>query len=65
MIVSENSSFLNMELPKRGTSMAPMVTRTAAPDFLLDSRVRGQSRMREDGVLLKPAEFKAWRSKLD
>lgn len=33
MIVSENGSFLNMELPKQGTTMAPMVTRVVAYDM--------------------------------
>ena len=34
MIVSENGNFLNMDLPKQGTTMAPMVTKVAAQDFL-------------------------------
>lgn len=40
MIVSENGAFLNMELPKRGTSMASMVTRVAPQDLIVNKKVQ-------------------------
>jgi len=64
MIVSENGSFLNMELPKRGTSMAPFVTK-ALVDLQVNTKVRYNSQFKEQGVLLKPKDFKEWATKLD
>jgi len=64
MIVSENGSFLNRELPKRGTSMASFVTR-ARVDYQINPKVRYSSQFKEQGMLLKPKDFKAWTSKLD
>lgn len=34
MIVSENGNYLDMELPKQGTSLAPFVTKVKAADLL-------------------------------
>ena len=65
MIVSDNGNFLNMELPKQGTSLAPMVIRPAPLGLNVSKKVRYQSQFKEQGVLLKPANFKEWRSKLD
>ena len=67
MIVSENGSFFNEELPKRGTSMAPMVTKVDPGDYLPANikRTRYENKMQEDRMLLPPSDFKAWRSKLD
>ena len=65
MIVSENGTFLNMELPKRGTSMAPMVTKVNADDFIINKKVRYESKLKEEKVVMPPADFRAWRSRLD
>ena len=65
MIVSDNGNFLDMGLPKQGTSLAPMVIKPAPLDLNVSKKVRYQSQFREQGVLLKPANFKEWRSKLD
>lgn len=56
MIVSENGSFLNMELPKQGTQMAPMVTKVNASDFLPPSqkKVRYENKLQEDRMLMPP-----------
>ena len=43
MIVSENRAFLDMEVPRRGTSMAAMVTRVEMPDLQTNKRVRYES----------------------
>ena len=54
-----------MELPKRGTSLAPMTTKVTDNDLVLSKRVRYESQFKEEGVLLRPTDFKQWRSKLD
>ena len=56
MIVSENGSFLNMELPKQGTQMAPMVTKVNESDFLPPSqkKVRYENKLQEDRMLMPP-----------
>ena len=43
MIVSDNGNFLNMELPKQGTSLAPMVIKPAPLDLNVSKKVRYQS----------------------
>ena len=45
--------------------MAPMVTRVEMPDLQVSKRVRYEGQLKEEGVLLQPKDFKAWRSKLD
>ena len=52
MIVSENRAFLDLEVPRRGTSMAPMVTRVEMPDLQVSKRVRYEGQLKEEGVLL-------------
>ena len=64
MIVSENGTFLSMDLPKAGTSMAPMKTRIDKEDELT-KRVRYQSQMKNERVLLDPTEFTSWKTKLN
>ena len=65
MIVSENGDFLNTDLPKRGSSLASMVTKVAPQDLVVSKKVRYEARLKDDKVLLPPTDFKAWRSKLD
>ena len=67
MIVSENGSFLNMALPKQGTTMAKLVTNVNATDFMpaKQKKIRYENKLHEEKVLLPPKDFKAWRSKLD
>ena len=43
MIVSDNGLFLNMEVPKRGTSLRSMVTRAEHNEVLYSKKVRAQS----------------------
>ena len=53
-----------MELPKQGTSMAPLVTK-ATVDFQLSKKVKYQSKFKDEGVIMQPSDFKAWATKLD
>lgn len=65
MIVSENGTFLNMDLPKQGTSMAPMVTKVNPADFLVNKKIRYEAKLKDEKVIVPPKEFQAWRSRLD
>lgn len=65
MIVSDNGTFLNMDGPKRGTSLRSMVTRPNDSGALFSKKVRYQSQLKDEGVLLEGGHFKAWRSKFD
>ena len=53
-----------MELPKRGTSMAPFVTKPDK-DFFISKKVKYDSKLKQEGVIMEPKNFKAWASKLD
>lgn len=64
MIVSENGTFLNMDLPKRGASMAPMKTKVEKGD-ILDKRFRHETQMKDDGMLLEANDFVEWKTKID
>ena len=44
--------------------MAPLVT-NAKVDYQTNKKVRYSSQFKEQGILLKPTDFKVWTSKLD
>jgi len=62
MIVSESGMFLNAETSRQGSSM---VMHVRDKDLVFNKKVRYESQLKEDRVLLQPSEFKEWRSKLD
>lgn len=67
MIVSESNSFLESAGPSKGDLKMPslVVAPTKMPDNTQSRRTRYMSQLRDRGVLLKPKDFREWRSKLD